>query len=163
MTKTDTMLDTAATAADGSKATCTPKDPNKRLRSSSDAHDKQSRNALPTTVARKNADKAATASAPADEGTRNALTTGQANEARQTKASMVEALLTREGGASLDALCEATGWKPHTCRAFLTGLRKKGKEVIRASDKAGKSVYLIAPDRPPGPPPVQPQPESENC
>lgn len=54
---------------------------------------------------------------------------------RQTKASVVEALLTREGGASLEALCEATGWQAHTCRAFLTGLRKRGKQVIRASDK----------------------------
>jgi hypothetical protein len=68
---------------------------------------------------------------------------------RQTKASVVEALLTREGGASLEAMNEATGWQPHTCRAFLTGLRKKGREVIRASDKDGKSIYLIATERSP--------------
>ena len=84
--------------------------------------------------------------------TANAPAAGDASDTaplkpRYTKASVVEALLTREGGASLEALCGATGWQPHTCRAFLTGLRKKGREAIRASDKDGKSIYLIAPDR----------------
>ncbi|MFN9497067.1 MAG: DUF3489 domain-containing protein [Erythrobacteraceae bacterium] len=81
---------------------------------------------------------------------------------RQTKASAVEALLTREGGSSLAALCEATGWQPHTCRAFLTGLRKKGRDVFRASDKEGKSIYLIAPVRSNAPAPATEQTEAES-
>lgn len=82
---------------------------------------------------------------------------------RQTKASVVEALLVREGGASLETLCEVTGWQPHTCRAFLTGLRKKGREVIRASDKDGKSIYLIASDRSAASSPKAKQAEAESA
>jgi hypothetical protein len=81
---------------------------------------------------------------------------------RQTKASIVEALLTCKGGASLEALCEATGWQAHTCRAFLAGLRKKGRELIRASDKDGKSIYLFAPDRSPAPPSEAEKVEAES-
>ncbi|HUE80387.1 MAG TPA: DUF3489 domain-containing protein [Sphingomicrobium sp.] len=35
-------------------------------------------------------------------------------------------LLRRAGGASLADITEATGWLPHSARAMLTGLRKKG-------------------------------------
>jgi len=61
----------------------------------------------------------------------------------QTKASLVGRLLSQTGGASLPELCEATGWLPHTCRAFLTGLRKRGIEVERASREDGATVYRI--------------------
>jgi DNA-binding MarR family transcriptional regulator len=40
-------------------------------------------------------------------------------------------LLQREVGATLAELIEATGWKPHTTRAALTGLRKKGHAIAR--------------------------------
>lgn len=43
----------------------------------------------------------------------------------QTKSAKVVALLNRRKGASIDEICKATGWKPHSVRAFLTGLRKK--------------------------------------
>lgn len=43
-----------------------------------------------------------------------------------TKIDQVLTLLRREQGASLDELIAATGWLPHTTRAALTGLRKKG-------------------------------------
>ncbi|ODP37883.1 DUF3489 domain-containing protein [Sphingomonas turrisvirgatae] len=49
--------------------------------------------------------------------------------ARQTKSHQVLSLLRREGGATLDELITATGWLPHTTRAALTGLRKKGHAV----------------------------------
>jgi len=35
-------------------------------------------------------------------------------------------MLSRSGGASLADLIAATGWLPHTTRAALTGLRKRG-------------------------------------
>ncbi len=47
----------------------------------------------------------------------------------KTKAAQVELMLQRDDGATLDELCEATGWQTHTCRAFLTGQRKKGREL----------------------------------
>ncbi len=38
-------------------------------------------------------------------------------------------LLTREAGVTLDQMVELTGWLPHTTRAALTGLRKRGYEI----------------------------------
>ena len=43
-----------------------------------------------------------------------------------SKQILVKNLLARDEGASLDELIAATGWLPHTTRAALTGLRKKG-------------------------------------
>jgi hypothetical protein len=62
-----------------------------------------------------------------------------------SKASLVECLLVRPGGASLADLCEATGWLPHTCRALLTGLRKKGRELERCRREDGTTIYRLAP------------------
>jgi len=51
---------------------------------------------------------------------------------RQTKAAAVLAMLEREEGATLDELIAATNWLPHTTRAALTGLRKKGHAIDRS-------------------------------
>ena len=51
---------------------------------------------------------------------------------RQTKQSLVLDLLRQVGGAPLAVIVEATGWLPHTARAALTGLRKKGHAIVRA-------------------------------
>jgi DNA-binding MarR family transcriptional regulator len=48
-----------------------------------------------------------------------------------TKSAKVLALLQREQGATLAEMIEATGWQPHTTRASLTGLRKKGHSLER--------------------------------
>jgi hypothetical protein len=60
-----------------------------------------------------------------------------------TKQALVLTLVSREGGASLEELVGATGWLPHTTRAALTGLRKRGHNVIRAKVD-GASRYCIA-------------------
>ena len=52
-----------------------------------------------------------------------------------SKAAQVLALLQRPEGASLAQLVAATGWLPHTARAALTGLRKKGH--VLSKDKVG--------------------------
>ena len=49
-----------------------------------------------------------------------------------SKAALVLDLLRRPAGATLPELIEATGWLPHTTRAALTGIRKKGHEVERS-------------------------------
>lgn len=51
---------------------------------------------------------------------------------RGTKAAAVIALLERSEGATLAELIEATSWLPHTTRAALTGLRKKGHSIERS-------------------------------
>jgi Protein of unknown function (DUF3489) len=56
---------------------------------------------------------------------------------RGSKLGEVIALLSRNKGASIEELISATGWLPHTTRAALTGLRKRGYGVKR--HKPGKS------------------------
>jgi hypothetical protein len=59
-----------------------------------------------------------------------------------TKLARVLELLQRDCGATLEELIEATDWLPHTTRAALTGLRKRGYAVtINRSDKERGSAY----------------------
>jgi Protein of unknown function (DUF3489) len=60
-----------------------------------------------------------------------------------TKLAAVIALLVRPDGASLDELIAPTQWLPHTTRAALTGLRKRGYAVERRRIE-GKTRYAIA-------------------
>ena len=60
-----------------------------------------------------------------------------------SKLALVINLLRRADGASIVDLTEATGWLPHTTRAALTGLRKRGYAVLRECVGAGDSVYRI--------------------
>ena len=63
-----------------------------------------------------------------------------------TKIAQVIELLQHGDGATLAELVAATGWLPHTTRAALTGLRKRGYDVgIDRADKARGSVYRIEP------------------
>jgi len=61
-----------------------------------------------------------------------------------SKLAVVIELLRRADGATLVNLTQATGWLPHTTRAALTGLRKRGYAVIRERIGAGDSVYRIS-------------------
>lgn len=60
-----------------------------------------------------------------------------------SKQAIVLELLQRAEGASLDELIAATGWLPHSTRAALTGLRKKGHAIER-SKTDDRTVYRIA-------------------
>ena len=50
-------------------------------------------------------------------------------EPRINNSDLVIGLLQRTGGATLDEMVTATGWLPHSTRAALTGLKKKGSQV----------------------------------
>jgi hypothetical protein len=52
-----------------------------------------------------------------------------ATVAPSTKIGLVLSLLQRKEGATLAEVVQATGWQPHTARAALTGLRKKGHQL----------------------------------
>jgi hypothetical protein len=52
-------------------------------------------------------------------------------KAPATKSATVLGYLRRDQGATLAELVAATGWQPHTTRAMLTGLRKKGHAIER--------------------------------
>jgi len=60
----------------------------------------------------------------------------------QTKAAMVTRLLSRGKGATLHDIARATAWKPHSCRAFLTGIRKKAR-VLREERPDGATSYRV--------------------
>jgi Protein of unknown function (DUF3489) len=65
-----------------------------------------------------------------------------------TKLARVLELLQRDCGATLEELTAATGWLPHTTRAALTGLRKRGCSVtIDRSDKERGSTYRAQSDQ----------------
>lgn len=49
---------------------------------------------------------------------------------RVSKTDLVLDLLQRPEGATIDQMVAATGWLPHTTRAALTGLRKKGHALV---------------------------------
>ncbi len=57
------------------------------------------------------------------------IETASAVPKRLTKADLIVAMLTNIGGATLNELIAATSWLPHTTRAALTGLKKKGYAV----------------------------------
>lgn len=66
-----------------------------------------------------------------------------AKQKRTTKKDLVLTLLQGEGGVPLSEITKATGWLPHTARAMLTGLRKKGHAVVRARVD-GETRYAVA-------------------
>jgi len=61
-----------------------------------------------------------------------------------TKAAMVTKILSREKGATLLEMSKATGWQLHSCRAFLTGLRKKAG-ILKEQRSDGSLSYRIEP------------------
>jgi hypothetical protein len=60
-----------------------------------------------------------------------------------SKTAAVLGLLNRADGATSTELIEATGWLPHTTRAALTGLRKKGHAIERTK-RGDQTCYRIA-------------------
>ena len=66
---------------------------------------------------------------------------------KQTKTDTVRTMLTQSKGTSLEAICKATGWQPHSARAVLSSLRKAGYTIEREMPKGcktGASVYRIS-------------------
>lgn len=63
--------------------------------------------------------------------------------ARTSKSEVVAKLLARPKGATVDDMITATGWQPHSVRAFLSGLRKRGHVLIRKERKDGRCAYRI--------------------
>ena len=63
---------------------------------------------------------------------------------KQTKTAKVLAMLRRPSGASLVAICKATGWQAHSARAALSTLRKTGHVIERTpGDDKTAAIYRI--------------------
>lgn len=65
-----------------------------------------------------------------------------------SKLAAVVSLLRREGGATIDQLAAAMGWLPHTTRAALTGLRKRGFGIERREEKGERAGAYVIVDGP---------------
>lgn len=72
-----------------------------------------------------------------------------------SKQDQVLALLRRQQGATIQEICEVTGWRQHSARGFLSGaLKKRLKiDVVSEKDEAGERRYaLLKLDLSDGPP-----------
>jgi len=61
-----------------------------------------------------------------------------------TKAATVARMLRRAKGASIAEIAKATDWQPHSCRAFLTGVRKSGNTLIKEQRSDRSLAYRIS-------------------
>ena len=61
---------------------------------------------------------------------------------RTSKAATVTKLLSRNRGATLAEIMEATHWQPHSARAFLSSIRKK-KELLKETRRTGETSYRL--------------------
>lgn len=70
-----------------------------------------------------------------------------AKETTQTpavpKIEQVLKLIRRKQGATVLAIEKATNWQPHTIRAALSGLRKKGATISRDRNAKGETLYRL--------------------
>ena len=62
-----------------------------------------------------------------------------------SKQAQLAALVTRDTGATLDQMIAATGWLPHTTRAAMTGLRKKGYAISSYKVDGVRTYRAVAP------------------
>ena len=67
--------------------------------------------------------------------------------AKPTKIETILKLLCRLNGVSMAQLQKTVGWQPHSVRAALTGLRKKGHDIERDKDAKGVTRYRIVGER----------------
>jgi hypothetical protein len=62
-----------------------------------------------------------------------------------SKSAAVIKLLTRARGATVAEMELATGWQPHSVRAYLSRLRKAGRTLDKEERKSGETSYRFAP------------------
>ena len=68
---------------------------------------------------------------------------GDAAPRAGSKLALVIDMLGARGGATIDALVKATGWLPHTTRAALTGLRKRGYRIEKERGDDDATRYRV--------------------
>ena len=58
-----------------------------------------------------------------------------------TKIDTVTKLISRKSGADIGQLEQATSWQPHTLRAAISRLRKRGMTIVLSRTAKGGKVY----------------------
>lgn len=59
------------------------------------------------------------------------------------KLGRLHGLITGPSGATIDDLAASTGWQPHTIRAALSRLRRRGASIVLAADADGRKAYRL--------------------
>ncbi|MDX3911591.1 MAG: DUF3489 domain-containing protein [Sphingobium sp.] len=66
---------------------------------------------------------------------------------KATKQVQLLTLIQRQNGATAPEIIEATGWLPHTIRAAVTALRKRGHDIYNERvDGVGRYRVVDGPD-----------------
>jgi hypothetical protein len=58
-----------------------------------------------------------------------------------TKIELVAKLVGRKSGATVEQIQTLTGWQPHSIRAAISGLRKRGSKITLSETRNGTSAY----------------------
>ena len=63
-----------------------------------------------------------------------------------SKQATVINMLKRVEGATIDQICDATGWQPHTVRGAMAGALKKklGLDIQSRKESGGERIYRIS-------------------
>ncbi len=78
---------------------------------------------------------------PSDQpASRNVTMSATATKQQVTRQDQLAAMLFRRKGASIAQIIKAFGWQPHSARAAISGLRKRGIPV-ESSVENGKRIY----------------------
>lgn len=86
--------------------------------------------------------------APASNASVERVSAAPTSPRSPSKQDKIITLLSREEGATIEELMAATVWLPHTVRAVLSGLRKKGHRIDRQKNGDAGSVYRILQESP---------------
>ena len=62
----------------------------------------------------------------------------------ESKASRIVAMMQRKEGATLDEMVAETGWLPHTTRATMTGLKRKGHTITSIKTDGVRRYFTAA-------------------
>jgi hypothetical protein len=60
-----------------------------------------------------------------------------------TRLDQLETLLMRPKGASIDEMCNASGWQSHSIRGAMAGALKKRGHIIASGKESGTRRYRI--------------------
>ena len=96
----------------------------------------------------KDADQSAIADAAPSNTSKPKSGVGSAKSGKsalKSKQDQLVALLSKPNGVRVSVISERLGWQAHTVRAAISGLRKRGYEVVTSkSPKTGEMVYAIS-------------------
>jgi hypothetical protein len=69
------------------------------------------------------------------------VTRNTSRQTNVTKIELVAKLVGRKSGATVEQIHTLTGWQPHSIRAAISGLRKRGSIITLSETRDGTSAY----------------------